>query len=154
MAGTARKNTTRESKARTKTYRPPSVLDAPEPNSDDVKYRWVRVSLLNEDDAKNISKRRAEEWEPVKAEEHPDFVGPSHEEGRFTGCIGVGDLVLMKNSVENIDERNAYYANKTKRQTQAVEDDFMQQRSRGVRVESESRSDSSSRGQRQVTFDD
>lgn len=153
MAGAPKK--TRETTARTKTYRPPNALDAPEPNSDDVKYRWVRVSLQNEDDAKNISKRRAEEWEPVKAEEHPDFIGPTHEEGRFAGAIGVGDLVLMKNSRENIDGRNDYYKQKTVRQTHAVQFDKMQDvQDPRAKTFNDSKSTSSNRGTKQVVFDD
>ncbi len=42
------KQTSRSHKERKKTYVPPSSLDAPSPNSDDVKYRWIRAYAVHE----------------------------------------------------------------------------------------------------------
>jgi hypothetical protein len=69
-------STSRSHQKRKVTYTPPSYLDAPKPNVDGVKYRWLRVSTGGEDDARNIAKRKREGYEFVKKEEHPDFDVP------------------------------------------------------------------------------
>ena len=118
---------TREEVTRRKTYKPPSVLDMPTPTSDDVEYRWIRTSVLNADDVKNLSSRRREGWVPVRMDEHPNWDGPSVEEGKYAGAIGIGDLVLMKNSRENNDARRDYYAGRVELQQEAIDADFMKE---------------------------
>ena len=44
-------STSRSHQKRKITYTPPSYLDAPKPNVEGVKYRWLRVSVGGEDDA-------------------------------------------------------------------------------------------------------
>jgi hypothetical protein len=118
---------TREQVARKVVYRPPSVLEMPDPTTDDVEYRWVRTSIINNDDVKNLSSRRREGWVPVRQDEHPDWDGPSVEEGKYAGAIGIGDLVLMKNSRENTDARREYYSGRTELQQEAVDKDYMKE---------------------------
>ena len=120
-------NTSRSHQKRKVTYTPPSYLDAPEPNVDGVKYRWLRVSTGGEDDARNIAKRKREGYEFVKKEEHPDFDVPVHESGKYAGVIGSGDLVLAKIPVEMAEAKNEYYENKTQMQTEAVDNDLLKE---------------------------
>lgn len=143
----------RETLARKKTYRPPSVLDMPDPTSDDVEYRWIRTSILNADDAKNMSHRRREGWVPVRQDEHPDFDGPAIEEGKYAGAIGIGDLVLMKNSRENNDARREYYGGKTDMQQVAIDNDMMKEENPVMPMIKE-RSTKVSTGSRKKSFDD
>lgn len=150
---TAPTRKTRDQIARKKVYRPPSVLDMPAPASDDVEYRWVRVSLRNEDDAKNLASRRREGWVPVRQDEHPDFDGPSVNEGKYAGSIGIGDLVLMKNSVENNEARREYYAEKTLTQQTAIDNDMMREQHPSMPLIRE-RSSTSTSGSRKNSFDD
>src|SRR5690348_11816928 len=98
MPPVARNQATRESTTRSKPYKPPAVLDAPTPPPGYV-YRWVRVSVQGVDDAKNISMQRRDGWVPVHASDHPEYDAPVHPEGKYAGVIGVGDLVLCKNTV-------------------------------------------------------
>ena len=105
---------TRAAKKREVLYTPPNQLDAPNPKPGTV-HRWVRISLMGIDDDKNLSLRRREGWEPVRGEEHPEFVGPVHTEGRFAGVIGVGDLVLMKWTEEGLAAKRRYIDSKTDR---------------------------------------
>ena len=62
----------RESQARRKPWSPPSLLDAPTPPEGYI-YRWLRESMVGQDDKANMSKRIREGWEPVRAEDHPEF---------------------------------------------------------------------------------
>ena len=144
---------TRDEISRKKTYRPPSVLDMPTPNSDDVEYRWIRVAIRNEDDAKNLSSRRREGWVPVMQDEHSGFDGPSVGDGKYTGAIGIGDLVLMKNSFENNESRRDYYAGKTSTQEEAIDNDIMREQHPSMPLLRERKS-TSTRGTRKNKFDD
>ena len=120
-------STSRSHQKRKVTYTPPSYLDAPKPNVDGVKYRWLRVSTGGEDDARNIAKRKREGYEFVKKEEHPDFDVPVHESGKYAGVIGSGDLVLAKISEEMADAKKEYFENKTQMQTEAVDNDLLKE---------------------------
>lgn len=144
---------TRDQIARKVVYRPPSLLDMPTPNTDDVEYRWVRTAILNSDDAKNLSSRRREGWVPVRADEHPDFDGPSVDEGKYAGSIGIGDLVLMKNSVENNEARREYYDARTNQQQVAIDNDLMKEENPAMPILRE-RSSSVKTGSRKKSFDD
>ena len=110
-------STSRSHQKRKVTYTPPSYLDAPKPNVDGVKYRWLRVSTGGEDDARNIAIRKREGYDFVKKEEHPDFDVPVHESGKYAGVIGVGGLVLARVPEEIAKARTEYF----KRQAQGQE---------------------------------
>ena len=120
-------STSRSHQKRKITYTPPSYLDAPKPNDDGIKYRWLRVSMGGEDDARNISKRKREGYEFVRKEEHPDYDVPVHESGKYAGVIGSGDLVLAKIPVEMAEAKKEYYESKTQTQTQAVDADILKE---------------------------
>ena len=81
---------TRAEASRKIVYQPPNYLEAPKPKVDGIKYRWVRVSAGGEDDSQNISKKRREGYEFVRAEEHPEFDAPTHETGKYAGVTGSG----------------------------------------------------------------
>ena len=119
--------TSRSHQKRKVTYTPPSYLDAPKPNDAGIKYRWLRVSMGGEDDARNISKRKREGYEFVRKEEHPDYDVPVHESGKYAGVIGSGDLVLAKIPVEMAEAKKEYYESKTQTQTQAVDADILKE---------------------------
>ena len=121
-----RETETRKAKQRDFTYTPPSQLDSPTPKDGTV-HRWVRISLMGTDDDKNLSLRRREGWEVVRAEEHPEFVGPVHSEGRFTGVIGVGDLVLMKWDERAQAAKKKYIAQKTERLQAAMDSNLFRE---------------------------
>jgi len=85
----------RDNQARRKPWSPPSLLDAPTPPEGYV-YRWIRESMVGQQDQANMSKRIREGWEPVMAKDHPDFEAPTLEDGKHAGVIGVGGLILAK----------------------------------------------------------
>lgn len=123
---TPRSAESRDKVSRRKPWQPPSLLDAPPPPQGYV-YRWIRESMIGQNDPANMSKRIREGWEPVRAEDHPDFEAPSIEDGKHAGVIGVGGLILAKIPKETVDERRAYYQNVADQQIQAVDNDLMRE---------------------------
>ena len=121
---TNRAATTRDKTQRRKPWAPPSRLDAPEPPAGYV-HRWIRVAMRGEDDKINVHQKLREGWEPVRADEYPDYQAPVIDEGRYAGVIGNGGLMLCRIPEETAQERAAYYGNRTREQMQAVDQDLM-----------------------------
>jgi|TARA_R100001198_G_scaffold93659_1_gene75027 hypothetical protein len=114
---------TREKQARRKPWSPPSALDAP-PAPEGYKHRWIRTEVRGQSDTKNMSSRLREGYEPVRADEYPDFEAPTIEDGRHAGCIGVGGLILARIPIETVQERKSFFDNKTEGQMEAVDNDY------------------------------
>ena len=111
---------------RPKQWMPPELL--PEPDKEPgYKYRWIRVSLLNKADPRNISKAMREGYEPVKIEEQPKFKLLIDPNSRFNGNIEIGGLLLCKTPEEFVEQRAKYYDDITKQQTEAVDNNLMRQ---------------------------
>jgi len=123
---TPRSATTREKTARRKVWAPPSHLAAPNPPEGYV-HRWIRVAMRGEEDKMNVHSKLREGWEPVRADEYPDYEAPIIDEGRYAGVIGQGGLMLCRIPVETARERSAYYGNRTRDQMQAVDQDLMKE---------------------------
>ena len=116
----------RAKEARPKPWQPPSLLDAPTPPPG-FAYRWLRESMVGVEDKANMSKRIREGWEPVRAEDHPEFEAPTVEEGRHAGVIGVGGLILAKMPIETVEQRRAYYNKMASDQMEAVDSNLMRE---------------------------
>ena len=117
---------TRETQTRRKPWRPPSMLDAPKAPPG-YHHRWIRESVRGQDDKSNMSKRIREGYEPVRAEEYPDFEAPTIEEGRRSGVIGVGGLILAKVPNETKEERDAYFRQQTSDQINGVDHNYLRE---------------------------
>ena len=115
---------TREKKVVRKPWAPPSALDAPKPPEGHV-HSWVILEVRGQDDRKNVMARLREGWEPVRADEYPDFESPIVEQGKFEGVIGVGGLILCRIPIETVQEREAFFASKTQNQMDAVDNDML-----------------------------
>jgi hypothetical protein len=116
----------RATTARPKPWQPPSLLDAPTP-PDGYVYRWLRESMVGVEDKANMSKRIREGWEPVRSEDHPEFEAPTVDEGRYSGVIGVGGLILAKIPIETVAQRRAYYSKMASDQMEAVDSNLMRE---------------------------
>ena len=114
----------REKKTRRNPWQPPSMLDAPEAPAG-YKHRWIRAEVRGHDDRANMSKRIREGFEPVRAEDHPDFDAPTLDQGQHAGVIGVGGLILAKIPEETIEERDAYFQRQTDDQISGVDNDLL-----------------------------
>jgi hypothetical protein len=111
---------------RPKQWSPPELLPEPDKQAG-YSYRWIRVSNLNVADPRNLSGKLREGWEPVKVEEQPQFQLLIDPNSRFKDNIEVGGLLLCKTPTEMVEQRNAYYANQTAAQTEAVDNNLMSQ---------------------------
>lgn len=117
---------TRANKERPKQWTPPELL--PEPDKQPgFEYRWIRVSTLNQSDARNLSSKIREGWEPVKIEEQPKFQLLVDPNSRFKDQIEIGGLLLCKAPEEFIKQRSDYYRRQTEAQTIAVDNNLMRQ---------------------------
>ncbi len=110
---TPRTSETRDQESRRKPWAPPSYLQAPPPPEGFV-HRWVRVSMRGQDDKINVHAKLAEGWEPVRADEYPNYQAPVIDSG-----------MLCRIPAETASERNAYYGGRTREQMQAVDQDLM-----------------------------
>ena len=121
---TPRSAQTRAKEERSKPWKPPSQLDAP-PCPDGYRQRWLRHRVNGMDDTKNINARLREGWELVRADENQKglYSANNGEIKAYQGVISVGDLQLARMPVEMIEQRNAYYKQKTDQQTEAWESD-------------------------------
>ena len=117
---------TRETQTRSKPWTPPSMLDAPEPPPG-YQFRWIREATRGNDDKSNMSKRIREGYEPVRAEDYPDFEAPSIDHGRNKGVIGVGGLILAKVPVETAKSRNDYFTAQAKSAIDGVDQNLMRE---------------------------
>ena len=90
-------------------------------------YRWIRVSLLNAADPKNMTGKLREGWEPVSAEEQPRFRLLADTTSRYKDNIEIGGLLLCKTPSEFVDQRNEYFAKQTQAQMAAVDNTLMRQ---------------------------
>jgi hypothetical protein len=59
--------------------------------------------------------------------DHPEIFLSSIENERFKDNVVIGGLLLCKAPVELVEERNAYYANQTKSQMVAVDQNLMRE---------------------------
>lgn len=121
---TTRVADTRKAGERRKAWAPPSSLDAPQAPPG-FQHRWIRKEAAGQDDRKNVASKLREGYELVRADEHPDFVIPTMDNGRHAGVIAVGDLMLAKVPDEIAAERRAYYRQRTSDQVQAVDNELL-----------------------------
>ena len=138
---------TRETQTRRKPWQPPSSLDAPKAPAG-FKYRWIRESILNQEDKSNMSKRIREGFEPVRASDHPDFEAPTIEDGKHAGIIGVGGLILAKIPEDTVAEREAYYKDVNAATMEAVDSQLMRESNPVMPIEKPQRSSRTTFGSR------
>ena len=123
---TTRELETREIAERPKQWMPPELLPEPDKQAG-YAYRWIRVSMLNQADPRNLSTKIREGWEPVAIEEQPKFRLLVDPNSRFKDNIEIGGLLLCKAPEEFVEQRSKYYADQTQAQTQAVDNNLMRQ---------------------------
>ena len=123
---TPREAESREVDERTKSWEPPQVLPDPAPQDGWV-FRWIRTSIMGNQDNVNVSKRFREGWEPVRAEDHPEMMMASDRGSDYLGNIEVGGLLLCKTSEENFKLRSEYYANLAHQQNESVNRNYMRE---------------------------
>lgn len=127
----AENRTTRETQTRELTARPKSWQQAatlPEPDKEPgYSYRWVRVSTMGQNDARNTSSAFREGWEPVRIEEQPKFRNITDPDSRFKDNIEIAGLLLCKTPTEFMDQRREHFDRLTKAQSESVDNNFMRE---------------------------
>jgi hypothetical protein len=123
---------TRELDSREVTFQRPKAWRAPEtlPMPDERPgwtHRYVRISMMGQADASNISSKFREGYEPVKADEYPELMMHATTEGRFKGGIEVGGLLLCRIPSEFLKQREAYYSAQNKAQMDSVDNAFLRE---------------------------
>ena len=123
---TSRASQTREKTAHKKVWTPPSPLDSP-PAPSGFKHRWIRAESMGFQDTKNVSASLREGYELVRADEYPDSQFPVIEDGKYSGVIGVGGLLLARIPEELVKQRQQYYAKQHNDKVEAMDNDLMKE---------------------------
>ena len=116
----------REFAERPKQWMPPELLPEPDKQAG-YAYRWIRTSIMNDADPRNVASRFREGWEPVKLAEQPRYKLLVEQGSRFEDCIEIGGLLLCKIPEHFVEQREAYYQNANQQQIQAVDNNFMKE---------------------------
>lgn len=116
----------RETQARPKQWMAAEALPEPDKEPGYV-YRWVRVSTLDKVDQRNITGKFREGWEPVAVEEQPKFRMMIDPDSRFKNNIEIGGLLLCKTPIELQEQRSQHFAQHTRDQAEAVDNNLMRQ---------------------------
>lgn len=122
----SRESETRAKNERPAKWRPPEMLPTPNPIPGYV-FRWVRCATMGEPDPTNISSKRREGWEFVRAEDHPELMIPSSNTGKYAGLVENGGLVLAKIPEEFMRDRTAYYEGVSNEQIRSVDNTFFKE---------------------------
>ena len=111
---------------RPQAWRPPETLPTPDPRPGWV-HRWIRLSIMGQQDPSNISSKLREGYEPCKAEEYPEMMMHATMDGRFKGSIEIGGLMLCRIPEEFMKQRADYYSGQNKAQMDSVDNNFMRE---------------------------
>jgi hypothetical protein len=129
----------RQQDERPKAWTPPELLPEPDKQAG-YAYRWIRTSMMNAADPRNVSSKLREGWEPVTIEEQPKFRLLADPDSRFKGSIEIGGLLLCKAPEEMVEQRAKYEADQTAAQADAVDNSFMRQNDARMPLFSEKKS--------------
>ena len=123
---TSRASQTRAKESRKQVWTPPSSLDAP-PAPTGYRHRWIRAESMGFDDTKNVMGKMRSGWELVRADEYPEGDFPTVQDGKHSGVIGVGGLLLARIPEEIAKSREDYFKQQVADREQAVENDLMKE---------------------------
>ena len=107
-------------------WAPPQLLPQPDARPGWV-HRYVRTSNLGVSDPMNVSSKRREGFEPVKAEDYPELMSHASIDGQFKGSIEIGGLVLCRAPEEFMKQRAAHYEKLAANQMESVDNNFLAQ---------------------------
>jgi hypothetical protein len=120
----ARELDTRATMQRPTSWQRPEALPSPDPRPG-WRHRWIRISMMGSSDPKNISSSMREGYEPCKAEEYPEMMMHATTEGRFTGGIEIGGLLLCRIPEEFLVQRAKFYDDQNRANMESVDNNFM-----------------------------
>ena len=110
----------REEEARPQTaWKPPSLLDAPDPRSGMVQ-RWVATSIQGRDTPDNVYKRMRAGGNPRPADSVDDKTYPTVNHGQWAGSIGVEGMLLCEMPEDTFKSMKKYYLGKSDEQNESI----------------------------------
>lgn len=125
---TSRELENREATKRKMTWRPASIL--PEPNPvPGWKFKYVRISIMGQNDHTNFSTMKREGWEPVKASEVPEIMHQGSQDPRFKDHIEIGGLLLCKAPDEMVESRREFFDEMNRRNMESVDNNYLREKS-------------------------
>ena len=134
-------------------WKPPSLLDAPDPRPGMVQ-RWIATSIQGKDTPDNVYKRMREGWEPRKADTVKDQLYPTINHGQWAGSIGIEGMLLCEMPQEKHRAMKNYYQNKSSEANEAIAGELdALGRKTGQRIYQD-RASNSSRGRDLSVMDD
>jgi hypothetical protein len=121
----------REASKRKMTWRPASILPDPNPVPG-WKFKYIRMSVMGQNDPTNVSKMFREGWEPVKASEVPEIMHQrdNNPNSRYPDGVEIGGLLLCKAPEELVQSRREHFENLAKQQLEAVDNNMLSQKDR------------------------
>lgn len=102
----------------------PSSLPDPDPQ-DGFVFRWIRTATLGQVDPTNVSTRFREGWFPAPKEDFEHLGLMRDQRSRFPDNLEVGGLLLCKMEESKAEARKRHYEDKTSKQIQASDNNFM-----------------------------
>lgn len=121
-----RDHDTRDEEAHSPRWKRPDVLPSPKPRKG-YEHRWIRVATHGQPDPTNISSKIREGWEPCKAKDYPEITVSFVEHERFKNNVVMGGQMLCRAPVEMVRQRKEHFANQTRAQMEAVDNNLMRE---------------------------
>jgi len=118
------RNSMRDEQSRPETaWKPPSLLDAPEPRPGHTQ-RWIATSIQGKETPDNVYKRMREGWSPRSADSVKDALFPTINHGQWAGSVGIEGMLLCEMPIEKHRQMKNYYNNKSVEANQSVAGDL------------------------------
>ena len=139
----SRESETHAKESRRQPWRPVRKLETP-PAPEGYEYRWIRESMLGQEDKANVARRIREGWELVRGTDLPaEYAYPTADTGRHAGLVYSEGLLLAKIPTETREERNAYYEDQARMKKEALDNNMFNESrkdSRYVKYDSDRKS--------------
>ena len=118
------RTSTRDEQSRPDTaWKPPSLLDAPEPRPG-YTQRWIATSIQGKETPDNVYKRMREGWEPRKADTVKDKLFPTINHGQWAGSIGIEGMLLCEMPIEKHRQMKDYYHSRSLEANESIAGDL------------------------------
>ena len=118
------RNSMRNEQSRPDTaWKPPSLLDAPEPRPG-YTQRWIATSIQGKETPDNVYKRMREGWEPRKADTVKEKLFPTINHGQWAGSIGIEGMLLCEMPVEKHRQMKDYYHSRSLEANESIAGDL------------------------------
>lgn len=135
-------------------WKPPSLLDAPEPRPGMVQ-RWIATSIQGRETPDNVYKRMRAGWNPRPADSVKDQRYPTINHGQWAGSIGVEGMILCEMPEDSFRAMKAYYGQRADEQNESIPGELdAMARTGGIPIQQDRRSTASSGRDISVMADD